>query len=113
MGQVNITVNGREYQIACGDGEEEHIEQLAAYINHHAGELVQQAGQVGEARLLLMTALVLADELSEAFAELDELKGEEGDDGTPRPRAGGRDDGVGARDRDGRRHRRPVGCGCP
>ena len=46
MGQVNITVNGRDYQIACGDGEEEHIEQLAAYINHHASELVGQAGQV-------------------------------------------------------------------
>ncbi len=75
MGQVSITVNGRDYQIACDDGEEEHLAYLASYISHHADDLVGSAGQVGEARLLLMTALVLADELSTAFSELDELRG--------------------------------------
>ena len=71
MGQVSITVNGRDYKIACDDGEEEHLAYLASYISHHADDLVGSAGQVGEARLLLMTALVLADELSTAFSELD------------------------------------------
>jgi len=74
MAQVTIAVNGREYRIACEDGEEEHIDYLAKYINHHVDELVTRVGQVGEARLLLMAALQLADELSEAFSELDELK---------------------------------------
>ncbi len=75
MAQVSISVNGRDYQIACEDGEEEHIAYLSQYINHHVDNLVGTVGQVGEARLLLMAALVLADELSEAYAELDELKG--------------------------------------
>lgn len=74
MAQVSIAVNGRDYQIACEDGEEEHIAYLAQYINHHVDNLVESVGQVGEARLLLMAALVLADELSEAYSELDEFK---------------------------------------
>ncbi len=99
MGHVSINVNGRDYQIACDDGEEQHIEYLAGYINHHAQDLVGRAGQVGEARLLLMTALVLADELSVAYSELDEARGK-GDDGDGAKRgaglacAGQRDDGV-------------------
>ena len=75
MAQVSISVNGRDYQIACEDGEEEHIAYLAQYINHHVDNLVESVGQVGEARLLLMAALVLADELSEAYSELDDQKG--------------------------------------
>ncbi len=74
MAQVSIAVNGRDYQIACEDGEEEHIAYLAQYINHHVDNLVESVGQVGEARLLLMAALVLSDELSEAYSELDEFK---------------------------------------
>ena len=97
MGQVSINVNGRDYQIACDDGEEEHIEYLASYISHHAEDLVGRAGQVGEARLLLMTALVLADELSVAYSELDEARGVEGGGngaGLARAAGPGRDDGV-------------------
>ena len=93
MGQVSITVNGRDYQIACDDGEEEHIEYLASYINHHTDDLVGRAGQVGEARLLLMTALVLADELSAAYLELDELRGVDGG-GAGLTRASASDDGA-------------------
>jgi cell division protein ZapA len=84
VAQVLLVVNGRDYQIACEDGEEEHIAYLAQYINHHVDNLVESVGQVGEARLLLMAALVLADELSEAYSELDEFKtsvdGESGED---------------------------------
>lgn len=74
MAQVTITVNDHDYQIACDDGEEEHLAYLVQYINHHVDTLRQRVGQVGEARLLLMAALELADELSTAYAELDELK---------------------------------------
>ena len=80
MAQVSISVNGRDYQIACEDGEEEHIAYLAQYINHHVDNLVESVGQVGEARLLLMAALVLADELSEAYSEVDDLKSGVGED---------------------------------
>jgi len=75
MAQMTISVNDREYKIACEDGEEEHLAYLVQYINHHVEALRQRVGQVGEARLLLMAALELADELSTAYAELDELKG--------------------------------------
>jgi cell division protein ZapA len=80
VAQVSISVNGRDYQIACEDGEEEHIAYLAQYINHHVDNLVESVGQVGEARLLLMAALVLSDELSEAYSELDDLKSEAEED---------------------------------
>lgn len=76
MAQVTITVNGRDYAIACGDGEEEHIADLAKYVGHHAGALAAKLGQTGEARLLLMTALTIADELGEVSATLDELRSE-------------------------------------
>ncbi len=74
MAQVNIQINGRDYLIACEDGEEKHLTFLAEYINSQVDGLVQSVGQVGEARLLLMASLLVADELSEASQELDALK---------------------------------------
>lgn len=76
MGQVTVNVNGRDYILSCGDGEEEHLTSLARYVDNQLSELAQDAGQIGEGRLLLMTALVIADELSEALTENDLLKRE-------------------------------------
>ena len=78
MGQVNIQVNGRDYLIACEDGEEKHLQFLADYINRQVDGLVESVGQVGEARLLLMASLLVADELLEVGEELGVLK--DGDD---------------------------------
>ncbi|MDA1097633.1 MAG: cell division protein ZapA [Proteobacteria bacterium] len=75
MAQINIQINGRDYLIACEDGEEKHLIFLADYVNRQVEGLVQSVGQVGEARLLLMASLLVADELAEASRELDELKG--------------------------------------
>ena len=75
MAQVNIQVNGRDYLIACEDGEEKHLTFLAEYINRQVDGLIERVGQVGEARLLLMASLLVADELAEASRELDALKG--------------------------------------
>lgn len=66
MAQVEVTVNGREYLVACEDGEEEHLLELAGYLNRNVTELVQSIGQVGEARLMLMAGLLIADELFDA-----------------------------------------------
>lgn len=74
MAQVSLTVNGRAYQVACEDGEEEHLNELARYLNQRVEELVESVGQVGEGRLLLMAALLIADELSEAYDELDDVR---------------------------------------
>ncbi len=74
MGQVNISVNGRVYDIACDDGQEEHIKRLGAYLDGKVGELVTSVGQVGDARLLVMASLLVADELAEVYGELAEAR---------------------------------------
>ena len=74
MSQINLKINDRDYLIACEDGEEKHIAFLAQYINQQVESLVESVGQVGEARLLLMAALMVADELTETNEELDTLK---------------------------------------
>jgi len=74
MSQINLNINGRDYLIACEDGEEKHLAFLAQYINQQVEGLVESVGQVGEARLLLMAALMIADELAETKEELDTLK---------------------------------------
>jgi cell division protein ZapA len=74
VAQIEITINGRPYQIACDDGQEAHITQLAEYVDRKVAELVTTVGQVGDARLLVMASLVIADELAEAYATLDETE---------------------------------------
>ncbi len=66
MGQVAVTVNNRPFTITCDDGQEPRIRRLAQYVDARVGEFVKGIGQVGEARLLLLAALVIADELSDA-----------------------------------------------
>ncbi len=74
MAQVAVTINGRGYQIACDDGQEVHLRQLANYIDRRVAELVAAMGQVGDMRLLVMVSLLIADELSDANAEMAELR---------------------------------------
>jgi cell division protein ZapA len=74
MAQVEVTVNGRNYIVACEDGEEEHLQSLAAYLNHNVTELANSIGQVGEARLMLMAGLLLADELFDARGSVETLE---------------------------------------
>ena len=70
MSQVTVQINGRSYQIACDDGQEAHLARLGQYIDNRVQELVAAVGQVGDARLLVMVSLLLADELSDAYSEL-------------------------------------------
>ncbi len=82
MPQVDVNINGRRYQIACDEGQEEHLTQLAEYVDKRVQELVGAIGQVGDARLLVMTSLLVADELSEAYSALEEkTDAENGADG--------------------------------
>ena len=71
MAQVSVTINGRAYQIACDDGQEEHLRQLAGYIDRRVAELVAAMGQIGDMRLLVMVSLLIADELSEVTRQFD------------------------------------------
>jgi cell division protein ZapA len=74
MAQVSVTINGRAYQIACDDGQEEHLRQLAGYIDRRVAELVAAMGQIGDMRLLVMASLLIADELSEVTRQLDDTR---------------------------------------
>ena len=63
MAQVSLQINGYGYILGCADGEEEHLSALAADLDRRIDEIKASTGPSGEARLLLMAALVLSDEL--------------------------------------------------
>jgi len=72
MAQVTVTINGRDYQIACDDGQEQHLLKLSAYVDKRVGELTAAMGQIGDTRLLIMASLLIADELADAYAALEQ-----------------------------------------
>ncbi len=66
MAQVSVTIDGRKYRLACSEGEEARLEQLAAMIDDKIGELRSAFGEIGDQRLVVMAALTIADSLAEA-----------------------------------------------
>ncbi|MDD9875887.1 MAG: cell division protein ZapA [Magnetovibrio sp.] len=78
MAQVTVSINGRTYQIACDDGQEAHLTRLGNYIDNRVQELVAAVGQIGDARLLVIVSLLIADELSDAYAELNVARSGDG-----------------------------------
>ena len=76
MAQVNIEVNGRTYQVGCEDGQAAHLRELAAIIDAQVRQVSAEVGQLGETRLMLMSALLMADELAEARGRLALAQGE-------------------------------------
>src|SRR5579872_5122141 len=74
MGQVVVKVNGRDFPLSCADGQEPRIWRLAQYVDAKVGEFVKTLGQVGEARLILLAAIVISDELSDANEALQQEK---------------------------------------
>lgn len=71
MPELSVVVNGRTYEIVCGEGQEDHVAALADDIDRRVEDLVSVLGQAGEGRLLLMAGLLISDELAEIRAELD------------------------------------------
>ena len=76
MAQVNIVVNGRNYSVGCGDGEEDHVRSLAEYLDSRVREIAGSVGQVGEARLFLLAGLMVADDMAETMDLLDSVRAE-------------------------------------
>lgn len=76
MPSVNIHINGREYKVACDAGEEDKLRALAQDIDDRIGSLVFRMGPRGESIMLVLAALMLADELSEGKRELQRLRDE-------------------------------------
>jgi cell division protein ZapA len=76
VSQVNVTINGRQFRMACEDGQEGHLRQLATSLDERIAALRGQFGEIGDARLTVMAALMLADELSETVKKVQRLEQE-------------------------------------
>ncbi|MES1155584.1 MAG: cell division protein ZapA [Pseudorhodoplanes sp.] len=76
MSQVDVTINGRQYRMACEDGQESHLMRLAKDLDARMEQLRASFGEIGDTRLTVMAALTIADELSEAGLKLRRLEEE-------------------------------------
>ena len=76
MAQVTIQINGKPYAIGCEDGQERHLVELAALFDHQVQQVSHDVGQLGETRLFLMGALLLADELADTKMRLAQAQAE-------------------------------------
>ena len=74
MGQVSLRINGYAYPIGCEDGQEEHLQAMAAQVEERITRIKKLGGQSGEARLLVLAALLMADEIHDLGAELQEAR---------------------------------------
>jgi cell division protein ZapA len=74
MAQVTVRVGGYSHPVACQDGQERHLTDMAAEVDKRIGALKAMGMQFGETRMLLLAALQLADETSDLTAENDALK---------------------------------------
>ena len=75
MATVNVEVNGRTYPLGCDDGQEAQLIELARGFDAQVRQIAQEVGQVGEHKLLLMAALMIADELADARARAEQAEG--------------------------------------
>lgn len=75
MGEVTATVNGHSYTLSCGDGEEGRLRELIEVVRKHTDALATEHGQIADARVLLMAAVLIADELLDARTALAALEG--------------------------------------
>ena len=66
MAQINLTVNGRVYRMACDDGEEDHLIQLGARFDQAIDELRGALGEIGDQRLMVMAGILMTDRLDDA-----------------------------------------------
>ena len=74
MAQVNVTVSGKVYRMACGDGEEKHLIALAEALDGKIAELRGAFGEIGDMRLHVMAAIYFADEAADLKMRLEKIK---------------------------------------
>ena len=76
MANVSIKFNGKEFLLSCDDGQEEHLEELLIQLNKKFNELKDNLGNVGENKLLLITAVKVMDEYHETKKRVEQKKTE-------------------------------------
>lgn len=65
MAQVTVTIDGKAYRMACDEGQEDHLTELAAGFDRYVSHLKGSFGEIGDQRLTVMAAIMVMDELSE------------------------------------------------
>ena len=76
MGQVTLTIHGHSYGLACDDGQEERLHQLAAYVDERMGQIAKAGGASSESHLLMLTTILLADEVFDLKAGVAKMGGD-------------------------------------
>ena len=76
MANVSIKFNGKEFLLSCEDGQEEHLEELLIQINQKFNDLKNNLGNLGENKLLLITAVKVMDEYYETKKKVEKKKSE-------------------------------------
>ena len=76
MANVNIKFNGKDFLLSCDDGQEEHLEELLIHINEKFASLKNDLGNIGENKLLLITAVQIMDEYFETKKKVEQKKTE-------------------------------------
>ena len=76
MANVSIKFNGKEFLLSCDDGQEEHLEELLIQLNKKFNELKNDLGNLGENKLLLITAVKVMDEYHETKKKVEQKKNE-------------------------------------
>jgi len=76
MSQVTVTINGRQFRMACEDGQEGHLIRLAQELDQRIDKLRGNFGEIGDARLTIMAALTVVDELADTAGRLKRVEQE-------------------------------------
>src|SRR4051794_16357087 len=76
MSQVTVTINGRQFRMACEEGQEAHLKRLAADLDERIEKLRKNFGEIGDTRLTVMAALTISDELADLTGKLRGLETE-------------------------------------
>ncbi len=74
MAQLSLRINGYAYSVGCEDGQEQHLEAMAGEIEGRIARVKALGGQSGEAKLLVLAALLMADEVHDLRDELKSLR---------------------------------------
>jgi cell division protein ZapA len=76
MAQVTVTIDGKAYRMACEEGQEDHLTDLATRFDRYVGHLKSQFGEIGDLRITVMAGIMIMDEISELTRRVASLEGE-------------------------------------
>ncbi|MCJ8150568.1 cell division protein ZapA [Shinella sp. H4-D48] len=76
MAQVTVQIDGKAYRMACEEGQESHLEDLAAGFDRYVGHLKEQFGEIGDLRITVMAGIMVMDELNDVTRRLETLEKE-------------------------------------